>query len=173
VITASSNAAWYVAQTQVQGEAKACANLNKQEFEVYLPLYLKTVRHARRVNVVRAPLFPNYIFVRIDLERQRWRAINSTIGIRRLVGHEGAPARIATDVVEQLKAHEKADGFLSVVSPAARLKAGDQVRIVSGAFDSCCGIFLAKTDNERVEILLDMLGRKVRVVTDAQLIGQA
>lgn len=172
-MTAPSIAAWYVAQTQVQGEIKACMNLSKQDFEVYFPVYHKTVHHARRVNVVKAPLFPNYIFVRIDLEKQRWRAINSTIGIKRLVGCEGVPARIATDVIEQLKAHEKADGFLSFVSPAARLKAGDQVRILGGAFGSCCGVFLAKTDNERVEILLDMLGRKVRVVTDAQLIGQA
>lgn len=172
-MTASANSAWYVAQTQVQSEAKACANLVQQGFEVYLPRYLRTVRHARRVNVVRAPLFPNYIFIRIDMETQRWRAINSTVGIKRLVGHEGTPARIAANVVEELKKHEQADGFLSVVSPAVRFKAGDAVRILRGAFDSCRGIFQARTDNERVEILLEMLGRKVRVVTDVQLIEPA
>ncbi len=171
-MTAPSNSAWYVAQTQFQSEAKAGANLAQQGFEVYVPRYLRTVRHARRVNVVRAPLFPNYIFVSIDLETQRWRAINSTIGVKRLVGHEGTPARIPTDVVERLKEHEQADGFLSIVSPTVRFKAGDAVRILRGAFDSCYGIFQAKTDHERVEILLDILGRKVRVVTNAQLIEQ-
>lgn len=172
-MTASASSAWYVAQTQVQSEAKACANLAQQGFEVYLPRYLRTVRHARRVNVVRAPLFPSYIFVQIDMGTQRWRAINSTAGVKRLVGHEGTPARIAAEVVEGLKEHEQADGFLSVVSPAMRLKAGDAVRILRGAFDSCRGIFQARTDNERVEILLEMLGRKVRIVTDAQLIEPA
>lgn len=172
-MTVSSNLAWYVAQTQIQSEAKACANLVQQGFEVYLPCYLRTVRHARRANVVKAPLFPSYIFVRIDMESQRWRAINSTIGVKRLVGHEGTPARIATDVVEGLKEHELADGFLSMVTPTVRLKTGDAVRILRGAFDSCRGIFQAQTDNERVEILLEMLGRKVRVVTDAQLIEPA
>lgn len=172
-MTASLSAAWYVAQTQIQSEAKAGANLAQQGFEVYVPRYFKTVRHARRVNVVRAPLFPNYIFVRIDLETQRWRAINSTVGVKRLVGHEGIPARIATDVVDDLREHEEADGFLSIVSPAKRFKTGDAVRILRGAFDSCRGIFQARTDNERVEILLEMLGRKVRVVTDAQLIEPA
>lgn len=172
-MTASTSSAWYVAQTQVQSEAKACVNLAQQGFEVYLPRYLRTVRHARRVNVVRSPLFPSYIFVRIDMETQRWRAINSTVGVKRLVGYEGAPVRIAADVIEGLKDHEQADGFLSMVSPAARFRAGDAVRILRGAFDSCCGIFQAKTDNERVEILLEMLGRKVRIVTDAQLIEPA
>lgn len=168
----TSNSAWYVAQTQVQSEAKAGANLAQQGFEVYVPRYLKTIRHARRLNVVKAPLFPSYIFVRIDMETQRWRAINSTVGVKRLVGHEGKPAQIATDVVEGLKEHEQADGFLSVVSPTLRFKAGDAVRILRGAFNSCRGIFQARTDNERVEILLEMLGRKVRVVTDVQLIEQ-
>ena len=169
-MTASANPAWYVAQTQAQVEAKAAANLMQQGFEIYLPRYSRTARHARRVNVVRAPLFPNYIFVRIDVETQRWRAVNSTVGVKRLIGHEGVPARIATDVIQSLKEHEQTDGFLSIVSPAMRFKAGDPVRILRGAFDSCRGIFQARTDNERIEILLEMLGRKVRVVTDAQLI---
>lgn len=172
-MTASAHSAWYVAQTQAQAETKACANLARQGFEVYLPRYPRTVRHARRVNIVRAPLFPSYIFVRIDLTAQRWRVINSTIGIKRLVGHEGAPAQIATDVIETLKQHEMADGFSSVISPASRLKTGDAVRILKGAFDSCCGIFQARTDSERVEILLDLLGRKVKVVAGAHMIEPA
>lgn len=167
----ASNSNWYVAQTQVQAEAKASVNLARQGFEVYSPRYLRTVRHARRVNVVRAPLFPNYIFVRIDMETQRWRAVNSTIGVKRLVGSEGVPARVATDIIQGLKEHEQADSFLSIVSPAIRFKTGDAVRILRGAFDSCRGIFQGRTENERVEILLEMLGRKVRVVADVQHIA--
>lgn len=169
----SSSPAWYVAQTQLQSEAKASGNLAQQGFEVYLPRYLRTVRHARRVNVIRAPLFPNYLFIKIDLETQRWRVINSTVGVKRLVGHEGAPSRISNSVVEGLKENETVDGFASIVSPVVRFKAGDAVRMLNGAFDSCRGIFQGRTDHERVEILLEMLGRKVRVVTDAQLIEPA
>lgn len=170
-MTVYPNSAWYVAQTQIQSEAKAAANLVQQGFEIYLPRYSKTVRHSRRVNVVRAPLFPNYIFIRIDMETQRWRAVNSTIGVKWLVGSEGIPARIAADIIQGLREHEQADGFLSIVSPAIRFKAGDAVRILTGAFDSCRGIFQGRSENERVEILLEMLGRKVRVVTSAQLIA--
>lgn len=170
-MTESATSAWYVVQTQIQAEAKAAANLVQQGFEIYLPRYLKTSRHARRVNIVRAPLFPNYLFVRIDMESQRWRAINSTVGVQRLIGSESMPARIAADIVQGLKEHEQTDGFLSIVSPAARFKAGDAVRVLRNGFDSCRGTFQGKTENERVEVLLEMLGRKVRVVTDVQLIA--
>lgn len=169
----SSSSAWYVAQTQPHSEAKAGANLAQQGFEIYLPRYQRTVRHARRVNLVRAPLFPNYLFVKIDLETQRWRVINSTVGVKRLVGHDGAPARIPNSVVEDLKENEAVDGFASIVSPVVRFKAGDAVRMLNGAFDSCRGIFQGRTDHERVALLLEMLGRKVRVITDAQLIEPA
>lgn len=167
----NSNSAWFVAQTQPQSEMKAGANLIRQGFEIYLPCYRKTVRHARRITVVKAPLFPNYIFVKIDIEKQHWRAINSTIGVSRLVGHDGSPAALSTGVVESLKKREGADGLF--VCPSARFRAGDAVKVLRGVLDSCQGIFEARTDKERVTILLDMLGRKVRVVTDTAMIALA
>ena len=55
---------WYVAQTQANAENKAVAHLARQGFATYLPRYLKRRSHARRVDVVAAPLFPRYLFVR-------------------------------------------------------------------------------------------------------------
>ena len=59
---------WYVAQTHAQAEAKALLNLARQGFQSYLPQYVKRRRHARRVEWVKAPLFPRYLFVRFDLD---------------------------------------------------------------------------------------------------------
>src|SRR3546814_2118173 len=52
---------WYVAQTQAQGEERARLNLERQGFRTYLPRYRRERRHARRRDVVKAPLFPGYI----------------------------------------------------------------------------------------------------------------
>lgn len=164
---------WFVAQTQPQSEAKAAAHLLRQGFEIYYPQYLKTVRHARRVAVVKAPLFPNYIFVRIDMEAQRWRAINSTVGVVRLVGHDGMPTPLIAGVVESLKSGAGEDGYFEIPPVSSRFRGGEAVRMLNGAFDSCHGIFEAHTCNERVAILLDLLGRKVRVVTDPNMIELA
>jgi len=62
---------WYVAQTQPQAEFRAVANLERQGFETYLPRYLKRRRHARRIETIKAPLFPRYVFVRVDIASQR------------------------------------------------------------------------------------------------------
>ena len=50
---------------------------------------------------------------------------------------------------------------------------GDKVRVLDGAFSSCLGLFEGMAERERIAILLDLLGRKVRVVLDADLVAAA
>ena len=70
----TSDGAWYVVQTKVNAEAKAGRNLIRQGFEIYLPRYLKRRSHARKIEKVAAPLFPRYLFVSVDMAKQRWRS---------------------------------------------------------------------------------------------------
>ncbi len=157
------DARWYVVQTHTHSETKAAAHLERQGFEFYLPRYLKRRRHARRVETVAAPLFPRYLFVAVDMAAQRWRSIRSTVGVTRLVCNGDEPAALATSVVAALKRRE-IDGFVQLEK--ARFTPGDRVRITDGAFSSCLGLFEGMRDEERVTVLLDLLGRKVRVVID-------
>src|SRR5262249_55482167 len=103
---------WYVVQTQPHAENRALQHLERQGYRTYLPRYLKRRRHARRVETVAAPLFPRYLFVAVDLASQRWRSIQSTVGVARLVCNGEAPAMVAGDVVAGLKRRENADGFV-------------------------------------------------------------
>jgi transcriptional antiterminator RfaH len=43
---------------------------------------------------------------------------------------------------------------------------GEPVRITSGVFSACLGLFEGMVERERVAVLLDLLGRKVPVVMD-------
>ena len=163
---------WFVAHTHPHAEMKARAHLNRQGFDVYFPRYLKRRRHARRIETVAAPLFPRYLFVAVDLEAQRWRSIYSTVGVTRLVCNGEDPAAVPEGVVEELKNREDADGFLKLdLRPPFR--PGDKIRVLDGAFTSCLGLFEGMAERERVAILLDLLGRKVRVVLDADLVAAA
>jgi transcriptional antiterminator RfaH len=163
---------WFVAHTQPHAEAKATAHLNRQGFEIYFPRYLKRRRHARRIETVVAPLFPRYLFVAIDLNVQRWRSICSTVGVSRLVCNGDDPAPVPVGIVEALKTREDASGFIKLDS-RLRFRAGDKIRVLEGAFSSCLGLFEGVAERERISILLDLLGRKVRVVLDADLIAAA
>ena len=69
-----------------------------KDLHTYLPRYLKRRRHARRIDIVAAPLFPRYLFRRNRHGVQRWRSIYSTVGVSRLVCNGDYPAPVsATD----------------------------------------------------------------------------
>jgi transcriptional antiterminator RfaH len=163
---------WYVAQTHPHAEAKAGLHLGRQGFEIYLPRYLKKRRHARRVDTVAAPLYPGYIFVAIDCEVQRWRSIQSTIGVSRLVCRGDEPAAVPEGVVEELKRRQDENGLI-VLQPRPRFNPGDTVRVVDGIFSDSLGLYEGIDDRARAAILLDLLGRKVRVVLPSDLLDTA
>lgn len=153
---------WFVVRTRTNGEFKALTHIMRQGFDGYLPRYLKRRRHARRTDTVQSPLFPGYLFVGMDPERARWRALNSTIGVSELICHSGLPAPIPDDVIEDIKRHEDESGYV-ILGEHAALKKGDKVRITDGAMTDHVGIFDAPSDQHRVFLLLELLGRQVRV----------
>ena len=154
-------ARWYVVQTQVNGEAKAAHNLLRQGFEIYLPRYLKRRRHARKVgNSPQSRCFRVTCLLLIDMATQRWRSIQSTQGVSRLVcnGEEpaavhGRRARCAEGARGRKWFRQNGPGPIC----ARRQGAGACRRFGKS------GLFDGMGDHDRVAILLDMLGRKVRV----------
>ena len=168
----SAHSQWYVVQTQANAEKKAVAHLARQGFATYLPRYLKRRRHARRVEVVAAPLFPRYLFVEIDMTVQRWRSIYSTVGVSRLVSNGESPASVSEQVISLLKDHENTSGFIEL-DRRPKFKVGDRIRVLEGVFCDCFGLYDGMSDRDRVGILLDLLGRKVRVLLDVEAIAVA
>ena len=163
---------WYVVQTHPHAESKAVEHLARQGFGAYLPRHLKRRRHARKIELVAAPLFPRYLFVAVDLETQRWRAIHSTSGVSRLVCNGDEPAPVPPDVVPALRQREDAAGFVKL-ERRPQFAPGERVRVVDGIFADTFGLFEGMADRDRVAILLDLLGRKVRILLDEGAIASA
>jgi transcriptional antiterminator RfaH len=163
---------WYVVQTQLHAETKAANHLRRQDFPVYLPRYLKRRRHARRTEIVAAPLFPRYMFVAIDQLTQRWRSIRSTIGVAHLICNSDGPAPVPEFVIDELRGREDESGLIRL-DAKPRFAPGDPVLVIDGIFSASRGLFDGMTGKERVAILLDLLGRKVRVVLDGEAVAAA
>lgn len=163
---------WYVAQTHPHAEIKACQHLGRQGFSYYLPRYLKQRRHARRVDKTVAPLFPRYVFVLIDTTMQRWLAIDSTIGVTKLLRNGEVPAVVPHEIITALKGREDAEGYVQLLQ-RPRFLPGDRIRVAGGAFCDCLGLYEDVSSHERVAILLDLLGRKVRVIVNTDQIEAA
>lgn len=162
---------WYVVQTHVHAESKAAAHLLRQGYDIYLPRYLKRRRHARRVESVPAPLFPRYLFVGFDMG-SRWRSIQSTQGVSHLICNSNEPAVLPESVVAELRRREDDNGFIRL-DPQPLYSPGDKVRVVDGVFGESFGLFEGMADRDRVAILLDLMGRKVRVVLDRESVAAA
>jgi transcription antitermination factor NusG len=161
---------WFAVHAQPHLENRALFNLEQQGFSAFLPRRLKTTKHARQYRTVAAPLFPGYLFVELDLNSDRWRAINGTAGIRSLVMAADMPAAVPQGAVEGLMAMQDSSG---VVSFASNLTIGQRVRLLAGPFAEMIGRLQWLDDTGRVEVLLGLLGSQVRVRARAEVLVPA
>jgi transcriptional antiterminator RfaH len=156
---------WYLVYTKPRQEHLAQSHLTRQGYETYLPLLRESRRRQGRRQAVIAPMFPRYLFVHLDRHTDNWSPIRSTIGVVSVVrfGHE--PARVPPELVEFLRSHEDADGIHSL-SPD-EYRPGSRVRVVEGNLMGFEGVFLAKTSQDRVVVLLEIMGKQARTTLDA------
>lgn len=151
---------WYAVYTHPRAEQKAAVHLRNQGFEVYLPVKLGRRSHARRVEVIRTAFFPRYLFVALDVEAARWRAINSTVGVVGMVRSGDRPVPVPNEVIAELHRREGANG--AIEGCCGQFAAGTPVRLTDGPLTDIVGLF-ELGDEERVTLLLDLMGRPVRV----------
>ncbi len=157
---ASSGKRWFVAQTQARREQFAVVHLERQNFECYLPVIERPRRASGKLTVSREALFPGYTFVSFDPLRDRWRSINGTHGVIRLISFAEDPAPMPAGFVDSLRRRLSSNGFSEF---ERELTSGDNVRIVGSAFDDMTGTLLTARPQDRVIVLLDLLSgpRKV------------
>jgi transcription elongation factor/antiterminator RfaH len=160
----ADGARWYAVHTFAFAEMRAEVQLNRQGFRTFQPKRHKTVRHARKLSTVEAPFFPRYLFVLLDVARQRWRSVNGTFGVSRLVMRGDEPQPVPRGVVEALISAADARGILQL---ASKLQVGGSVRLMAGPFAEQLAILHELDDSGRVRVLLDILGRRVAISTIA------
>lgn len=151
---------WYVVNTLPNQERRAEENLRRQGFEPWVPQLRKLRRHARRTDSVIVPLFPGYLFVSFDVESDRWRSVNGTFGVVRLLCNGETPMPVPEALIEALSARRDESGL--IVLPARSFAEGETVRVLAGPFADLEGIFQATSGRDRVVLLFNLLGRQVR-----------
>ena len=158
---------WGVVRSLPKREAFAAERLRMDGgFEVFLPL-VQTKRAS-------APLFSGYFFCLIV---DRWRSINSTLGVLCLVRVGDCPARCPDHEVDSLKALIDGQGFIKLPEappPPVRRKIaiGAKVRIASGPFGGWRGLYAGQSTRERELVLLNVLGGQRPVAIASNLIPQ-
>ena len=155
-----ANERWFLVHTQPNSERRAALHLGGQGFRTHFSTIQKTIRHARQLRTVRAPLFPRYIFIILDLQRDRWLSVRSTVGVSSLFSCDGRPIPVPVGIVETLIENTD-EANLTLFSSG--LRTGQSVRILSGPFVDFVGTLERLDDAGRVRVLLDMMGTAVPV----------
>lgn len=147
-------------RSQPRKEQLAEDQLRRQGFKAFLPKVPKVVRRPTRTETVSAPFFPGYLFVRLDLNVDRWRSVNGTIGVLGLVSFGDRPAAAPAGLIEDLVALAADNGEVRFDHVFAK---GDQVRVIGGPLNGHVGTFEAMGPQERVYVLLKLLNQETRV----------
>jgi transcriptional antiterminator RfaH len=161
---------WFVAQTQPRKERMAERHLANQDFRPFLPSIRRKRRSGGRFETVLEPLFPGYVFVSIDVAAQRWRSVNGTLGVSRLLTDGDRPVPVRGGFVDALRARADHKGIIGD-APEAVLRPGDIVRFHGGPFEDMTGRIASLPTAERVNVLLQVLGREVVVCSDTALLS--
>jgi transcription antitermination factor NusG len=123
-----------------------------------MPLHSKTIRHARKYQTILAPLFLRYLFIVLDLGRDRRRLVNGTRGVTALIMQDEMPAPVKSAVVKTLVASSTHGGEVHFCS---EMEPGRRFRPVTGPFADQLGILKRLSNSGRIQVLLEMMGGRV------------
>ena len=151
---------WFILQYKSNSHNKAKNNLERQGFEIFLPLHETTLLKGSQFKSVTRPLFPGYMFIAFDRTETKWHKINNTYGVSRLVTFNTILKSIPNAFIDKLMT--RCDLFGEIL-PVKKLKKGDQVKVLKGPFEN----FIAKVEkydtDQRIWVLMDLMGRKSKI----------
>lgn len=149
---------WYAAYTSANHEKRVAEQLGARTIEHFLPTYASVRRWQDRRVILQLPLFPGYVFVRMEL-RNRLQVLRIP-GLAKLVGFGGMPTPLPQREIDVLRT-----GLATGVSaePHPYLTVGRRARIKHGPLAGLEGILVRWKGNWRVVLSLDLINRSLVV----------
>jgi transcriptional antiterminator RfaH len=158
---------WYAIQTKANKEKEVEKRLVDLRLEVFLPWIRARRRVGSRFHWVLVPLFPGYLFCRLDL-MESGKAARYSPGVKDFLKFGNQIAEVAMEIVTSLR--ERCPCGIAEIDPVSA-QPGDSVKINEGPFFGLEAIFERKMKgSERVAVLLDILGRQTRLILPSEAI---
>lgn len=162
---------WYAICCKPRQEELAELHLRRQGFEIYLPrITCRKYRRGRWTDVIE-PLFPRYVFIRIDFSQQSIAPIRSTRGVVGLVRFGGQAAALPSTVMDELIRRADLQGLHHDHRPP--MEPGESVRLIGGPLLGMEGVYLEQDSQKRVILLLELLGKVNRMSVSRDWIKRA
>lgn len=150
---------WFAVETRYRFEKKAVVALCEKGVETFLPMRREVRRWSDRKKSIEIPLFPGYVFVRIDGSRMTKLCVLQTEGVMGFVGARHEPATIPDIQIRDLQSL-LAEKLSCSLHPFLRV--GQRVRIRGGSLDGLKGL-LSESNRKSLIISIDAIERSVVV----------
>ena len=151
---------WIVAKIKPNQDNLAISNLERQNFSIFQPKIRTISKLNNKFKDILKPIFPGYIFIAINLEEKNWHKINNTRGICNIIAFGNEIPLIHYKLIEELKHRFSLDNILKAADP---FEVGMNTEITIGPFAQLIGKIDEIDTDQRIWILLDILGNQTRV----------
>lgn len=155
---------WYLLHCKPREIERAEWHLENQGFTTFCPRWKVQKRLRGKRQTVVEPLFPNYLFIYVNLEKENYTALRSTRGVNGFVRFGGYPTPVPDVVVESIR--EKLSPSVLAEEANSLYKTGTAIEILNGPFAGLKGIYEIADGESRCFVLLDMLGKSQRILLD-------
>jgi transcriptional antiterminator RfaH len=162
---------WKTLYTKFNNEYRVAVALEEQHgLEAYLP---QIEMLDSKQSYKKEPLFPCYLFVKVDLEKVPLSVFESIPGLRHFVHFGGQPITVPETVIDIIQSGLAKLSPTTSTTPSP-FKPGEPVKIVEGPFKGMEAIFEGPaTPDTRVQVLLEVLGSLNRVEVDTADLADA
>jgi transcription antitermination factor NusG len=151
---------WYAITTRSRHEKTAAAMLDALGVINFFPVSSELRQWSDRKRMVDFPLFPGYLFVRVNPGRESTLPILKTPGIVGFVGNQYGPSPIPDFEIDAVR-RVLAEG--TPCAPHPFLQEGDRVRVIRGALTGLKGTLVRAGSRTELVISIEMISRSVAV----------
>ena len=152
------NKKWIAVYTKPRHEKTVEKELQKKEFEVYLPLLKQRRKWSDRKKWVEFPLFRSYIFVKTEIKNALF--VLQTLGVVKVVKFGGEVAVIQNDSIQAIKL--MIEGGYSPEATDYFVK-GDPVEVKDGPLKGLVGEVIRVDNHDRLVVRVDAIQHSVSV----------
>ena len=164
------NFKWFLVYTKAREEERAKKNLENQGFETFLPMIAyEKISQPKLLSL--KPMFPRYLFIIINVERDNWHLIQSTRGVCNVVLFGSKFAAVPNAVIEFIKTRVNNHSIVKQKVTTQLFQKGDKLVIKKGVMKGKEATFFSKTGKERVNILLKLMNELIMAELPEEDIG--
>ena len=158
---AAVQTSWFAIKVRSRSENAVGSLLRGKTYETFLPTYQECRHYSDRIKKLDSPLFPGYLFCRLDPELRL--PVLKTPGVDYILGGSKVPEPVPDQEIDALRKLVESG---APAHPWPYLRVGNKVTIGYGSFAGVEGLVVREKGMERLVLSVTLLQRSIAVEMD-------